>query len=166
MRSTTTAGGLAVLATTLLLGAGCTGDAGDPDATPSTATATTTAVEPPAPSVSPADTDDCAAALAVNGRATDAYLAQLRKWVAADDAAGRQAALTSVRRIFATWSKDLRTQAGRIDDPRLKTALTQYAGGVRAVADGMERPEDLERLENLDGSEIDVAANQLARVCP
>jgi hypothetical protein len=165
MRSSTTAGGLAVLAVTLLLGAGCTGDPGRPatSAAPSTATP---AVEPPAPSVSPADTDDCAAALAVNGRATDAYLAQLKKWVAADDAAGRRAALAAVRRIFATWSSDLRSQADRIDDPRLKTALTQYAGGVRAVADGMESPEDLERLENLDGSEIDVAANQLAKVCP
>jgi hypothetical protein len=116
--------------------------------------------------VSPADSADCAAALAVNGRATDAYLAELKKWVAAGDATGQRAALAAVRRIFATWSRDLRAKADRSDDPRLTTALAQYAGGVRAVGDGLKSPADLERLENLDGSEIDVAANQLARVCP
>jgi hypothetical protein len=145
----------AVLATFLVLAAGCTDDPKIPSA----------GVHP-SPSGSPADAEDCTAALAVSGQATDDYLAQLNKWVAAKDEAGRRDALTAVRRIFATWSKDLLTRASQVDDPRLKAAITQYAGAVRAVSAGIKSPAGLERLENLDGSEIDVAASQLAEVCP
>ena len=164
MHRTVTAVGLAV---TLLLSGGCSTDAEKPAGTAAPdASASSGPLDPAgssAPAASPAA--DCSGPREVNGQATDAYIVQLQKWVDADDAAGRRAALTAVRRIFATWSKDLLAQADLTTDPRLKIALTQYAGGVRAVIAGIRTPKDLERLENLDGSQIDVAASQLAVVC-
>jgi hypothetical protein len=118
------------------------------------------------PPLSAADAEVCRAVRAATNDATAAYTTQVQRWVAADDDAARTGALDAARTVFKDWAATLRAQAAKAGEPRVAVAVTEYAGAVEAVIATVKVPGDLERLENLDGTEIDVAASRLAGVCP
>jgi hypothetical protein len=146
----------------LLVLAGCTTDR--PGVTGATAGAQ--GGGPSRPPLSAADAGVCGVAHAAVNDATAAYTGQVQRWVTATDDTARTAALDGTRQVFKDWAATLRTQAAKAGEPRLATALTEYAGAVEAVIATVKTAADLERLETLDGTEIDVAASRLAGVCP
>jgi hypothetical protein len=145
----------------LLLLTGC-------DAAPSPSTAGTTgpAAGTSLPPLSAADAEVCGAVRTATNDATAAYTTQVQRWVTTDDDTARAGALDAARKVFKDWAATLRAQAARAGEPRVAVAVTEYAGAVEAVIATVKVPGDLERLENLDGTEIDVAASRLAGVCP
>jgi hypothetical protein len=111
----------------------------------------------------------CADVRTVNNRATQDFLDQVRRAVAADergDTTARDADMRRLRAVFAKWSASLRRIAARGTDQRLDAVITEYAGGVDAAIARVGGPGELEKLSTFDDLELDTAASQLAQVCP
>ncbi|MCW6007211.1 hypothetical protein K1W54_22080 [Micromonospora sp. CPCC 205371] len=144
----------------LLLLGGC----GSGGGSPSTSLAPT-----PSATLDPAVSRACADARTAIGDATARFSAALSAAVAAGEkgeAARQKAAMAELRDAFADWSTDLRARAGRAPDPALAAVLTEYAGAVDAVIARVRTPADLDRIYTFTETELDLAANRFAQVCP
>jgi hypothetical protein len=167
VRSTRAAGRLALLAAIVSgLAAGCSAG---PPASPAGAPTSGGSPSSTRPALPAAVARTCADTRTVNNRATQDFLDQVQRAVAADergDSTTRDAAMTRLRTVFASWSASLRRLAAVSTDQRLVAVLSEYAGGVDAAIARVRGPGELEKLSTFDDLELDTAASQLAQVCP
>jgi hypothetical protein len=158
------AGGLALLAAIVV--AGCSAGAPASRAAAPTSGGSPGSTRPPLPA---AVARACADIRTVNNRATQDFLDQVRRAVAADErgvTTARDAAMKQLRVVFARWSASLRRIAAGSTDQKLDAVIIEYAGGVDAAIARVGGPGELEKLSSFDDLELDTAASQLAEVCP
>jgi hypothetical protein len=84
---------------------------------------------------------------------------------AAQGNGGEQAAVNAVKTLFAEWAAGMRTQAGKATSPELKQALTEYAQGLEKVNEQIRGVQDLDKLGDLNTTEIESATDKVLRIC-
>jgi hypothetical protein len=110
----------------------------------------------------------CDAAQKVINDRTGRFIAEVDAAVAAGergDSRARNRAMTNIRAIFNGWAGDLRAQAARIGDARLRAVLVEYGGAVDATIARVHTAADLESLASFDNRELDVMADRFHHVC-
>ncbi|MDG4796112.1 hypothetical protein [Micromonospora sp. WMMD1082] len=154
-----------VVTVALFAGGGCSAErreAGEPAVTTSTrfeATLAPATATPGAPVATPAPGAAggngpavCAAAQQASSDSGRKYVEQLTAMVSAagaGDTAGARAAGKRAEAALAGWGTALRKQAGRADDPQLKTLLTDLAAEIGRLGTDIEALEEtsLDRLQ-------------------
>jgi hypothetical protein len=84
---------------------------------------------------------------------------------AATGEGGEQAAIDAVKTLFAEWAAGMRTQAGKATSPELKGALNEYATGLDKVNSQIKGIGDLDKLGDLNTTEIESATDKILRIC-
>jgi hypothetical protein len=85
--------------------------------------------------------------------------------VKASQSGDEQAAVGAVKTLFREWAAGMRTQAGKAVSPELKEALTQYAQGLDNVNNQIKNAADLQKLGDLNTTEIEQATDKVLRIC-
>lgn len=85
--------------------------------------------------------------------------------VQASQGGNEQATVDAVKTLFGDWAKGMRTQAGKAVSAELKDALNQYAQGLEKVNSQIQGVGDLEKLGDLNTSEIEQATDKVLRIC-
>ncbi|WP_327004556.1 hypothetical protein OHA72_57615 [Dactylosporangium sp. NBC_01737] len=122
-----------VAAAVLALGAGCADEGGATDAAVSAA-ATTAA----SPSVADGEAA-CEPIKALQVQYFDKVIAALQKAGQAaqsGDSAGGAAALTDARKLATEWAGKLEPVAGQVNDPELRSAVSQFLGQLKQFGTG------------------------------
>jgi hypothetical protein len=78
---------------------------------------------------------------------------------------GEQAAVDAVKTLFGEWAAGMRTQAAKATSPELKQALTEYAQGLEKVNAQINGVQDLDKLGDLNTTEIEQATDKVLRIC-
>jgi hypothetical protein len=78
---------------------------------------------------------------------------------------GEQAAVNAVKTLFTEWAAGMRTQAGKAVSAELKQALTEYAQGLEKVNNQIKGVQDLDKLGDLNTTEIEQATDKVLRIC-
>jgi hypothetical protein len=84
---------------------------------------------------------------------------------ASQGGAGEQAAVNAVKTLFSEWAAGMRTQAGKAVSPELKQALNEYAAGLEKVNNQIKGVGDLDKLGDLNTTEIEQATDKVLRIC-
>jgi len=84
---------------------------------------------------------------------------------AATGEGGEQAAVAAVKTLFSEWASGMRTQAGKAQNPELKSALTEYATGLDKVNSQINGVNDLDKLGDLNTAEIESATDKILKIC-
>jgi hypothetical protein len=85
--------------------------------------------------------------------------------VQASQGGNEQATVNAVKTLFSDWANGMRTQAGKAVSKDLKDALTQYAQGLEKVNNQIKSVGDLEKLGDLNTTEIEQATDKVLRIC-
>jgi hypothetical protein len=85
--------------------------------------------------------------------------------VQASQGGNEQATVDAVKTLFSDWANGMRAQAGKAVSPELKEALTQYAQGLEKVNGQIKGVGDLEKLGDLNTTEIEQATDKVLRIC-
>lgn len=85
--------------------------------------------------------------------------------VQASQGGNEQATVDAVKTLFSDWAKGMRTQAGKAVSPELKDALNQYATGLEKVNSQIKGVGDLEKLGDLNTTDIEQATDKVLRIC-
>jgi hypothetical protein len=85
--------------------------------------------------------------------------------VQASQGGNEQATVNAVKTLFSEWAAGMRTQAGKAQSAELKQALTEYAQGLEKVNSQINGVADLDKLGDLNTSEIEAATDKVLRIC-
>jgi hypothetical protein len=84
---------------------------------------------------------------------------------AATGEGGEAAAVAAVKTLFSEWAAGMRTQAGKATNAELKSALTDYATGLDKVNSQINGVADLDKLGDLNTTEIETATDKILKIC-